>query len=77
MNLWARFDEEDPDMVHFSAELPKLYIRKGKPIRRSLATVHIDDLGLFFGDSGLELLERLKEEKYVFCWPKLELEDEE
>ena len=72
MNLWARVDEEDPDMVHFSAELPMF-----RGTRRHLATVHIDDLELFFDDSGLELLERLKKENHVFCWPKLELEDEE
>lgn len=62
MNLWARFDEEDPDMVHFSAAVPVPKVCRGRPpIRRLLATVHIDDLGLLFEDDGLQLLDRLRQ----------------
>lgn len=64
MNMWARYDEEDNDFVHFSAEVNL----KSRNHRRLLSSVHVDDLELMFSEEeAKELLERLESESRVFC----------
>ena len=70
MNLWARYDEEDRDMVHFSAQYRAFSINH----RRLLATIHIDDLPLFFEEEDASMLrERLEDNGKVFLDIKLKV----
>lgn len=63
MNMWARYDDEDRDFVHFSAQ-----VSERNKTRRLLASVHIDDLELMFSEEeAANLRERLEIEHKVFC----------
>lgn len=69
MKLWIRFDEEDLSMVHFSAQ------PSGKYPRRLLATVHVDDMDLLFGEGTLQNIQSAAAEgtPRLFCSVHLNL----
>ena len=71
MNVWARYDDEDHDFIHFSGKYGKT------TGRRHLFSIHVDDLMVLISEEEhTELLARLEDGK-VFCFPKLNLAEED
>lgn len=73
MNLWARLDSEDSDIVHFSAKPYQNATR-----RRLIASIHVDDLELLIGgECANDLFDKLKISSLVFVSFDLRIGDSE